>query len=54
VDSENIQTYTSLIFVARCCERIGDHIKNVAENVLYIEHGEIQEDFFSFQKKIVA
>ena len=54
VDSENIQTYTSLIFVARCCERIGDHIKNVAENVLYIQHGEIQEDFFSFQKKIVA
>ena len=25
VDTENLKTYTSLIFVARCCERIGDH-----------------------------
>ncbi|MGD8716705.1 MAG: phosphate signaling complex protein PhoU [Desulfobacterales bacterium] len=39
LDSDNIKTYTSLIFVARCCERIGDHIKNVAESVYYIEHG---------------
>jgi phosphate transport system protein len=39
LDSENIKTYTSLIFVSRCCERIGDHIKNVAESVYYIEHG---------------
>ena len=32
-DSDNIQSYTGLIFVARCCERIGDHITNIAENV---------------------
>lgn len=40
VDSENINTYTSLIFTSRCCERIGDHIKNIAEGVFYITHGE--------------
>ncbi|MGD9058334.1 MAG: phosphate signaling complex protein PhoU [Desulfobacterales bacterium] len=40
VDSENINTYTSLIFTARCCERIGDHIKNVAEGVYFIIHGD--------------
>jgi len=40
VDTDNLKTYTSLIFVARCCERIGDHIKNVAECVHYIQAGE--------------
>jgi phosphate transport system protein len=40
VDSQNVQTYTNLIFVARCCERIGDHIKNIAESVYYIEYGD--------------
>ena len=39
-DSYNINTYTSLIFAARCCERIGDHIKNVAESVFFITNGE--------------
>jgi phosphate transport system protein len=39
-DSDNINVYTSLIFAARCCERIGDHIKNVAESVYFITHGE--------------
>jgi phosphate uptake regulator len=35
-----VKSYDSgLIFVARCCERIGDHITNIAENVHYIEHG---------------
>lgn len=38
-DSANIKTYTSLIFVSRCCERIGDHIKNVAESVYFIKQG---------------
>lgn len=38
-DSDNIRSYTSLIFIARCCERIGDHITNIAENVHYIEYG---------------
>jgi len=38
-DPDNIRSYTGLIFIARCCERIGDHITNIAENVHYIEHG---------------
>jgi phosphate transport system protein len=40
VDSENTDIYTSLIFTARCCERIGDHIQNIAESVYFITHGE--------------
>lgn len=43
-DSDNIDTYTSLIFTARCCERIGDHIKNVAEGVYYIIHADSSID----------
>ncbi len=43
-DSENINTYTGLIFIARCCERIGDHITNIAENVHYIERGKTYID----------
>ena len=38
-DSDNVRTYTGLIFIARCCERIGDHITNIAENIHYIEYG---------------
>lgn len=38
-DSEKYQAYTSLIFVARCCERIGDHIQNIAEDIYYIVNG---------------
>jgi phosphate transport system protein len=44
VDTENSETYTRLIFVDRCCERIGDHIKDASECVYYIHSGE------SFQK----
>ncbi|MGD9241587.1 MAG: phosphate signaling complex protein PhoU, partial [Desulfobacterales bacterium] len=40
VDSENIDIYTRLIFTARCCERIGDHIQNIAESVYFIIYGE--------------
>ncbi len=32
--------FTALLFVARCCERIGDHIQNLAENVYFIVTGE--------------
>jgi phosphate transport system protein len=32
---------TALLFLARCCERIGDHIQNLAENVHFIVTGEI-------------
>lgn len=38
-DSDSIRSYTGLVFIARCCERIGDHITNIAENVHYIKHG---------------
>jgi phosphate transport system protein len=43
-DSDNIESYTGLIFIARCCERIGDHITNLAENVHYIERGKTYID----------
>jgi phosphate transport system protein len=39
-DSENTKAFTALLFTARCCERIGDHITNVAESVYYIVHAE--------------
>jgi phosphate transport system protein len=38
-ESGKVDAYTSLMFVARCCERIGDHIKNVAESVQFIQRG---------------
>lgn len=37
----SIKMCTRLLFVGRCCERIGDHIKNIAENVHYIARGEL-------------
>jgi phosphate transport system protein len=43
-DPERVKACTGLIFVARCCERIGDHITNIAENVHYIEHGKTYID----------
>ena len=43
-DPDKIRSYTALIFIARCCERIGDHITNIAENVHYIEHGKTYID----------
>ena len=38
-ESGKVDAYTSLMFAARCCERIGDHIKNVAESVQFIQKG---------------
>jgi phosphate transport system protein len=38
-DSEHAKPFTALLFVARCCERIGDHIQNLAENVHFIVTG---------------
>jgi phosphate transport system protein len=35
----NVEQPTALLFMGRCCERIGDHIKNVAEQVHYIAAG---------------
>ena len=38
-DSKNIRRATSLLFVAKHLERIGDHAMNVAEMVVYMVHG---------------
>jgi phosphate transport system protein len=38
-DSRNIRRATSLLFVARHLERIGDHAMNVAEMVIYMVKG---------------
>ena len=42
-DSDNLHAYTSLIFVARCCERIGDHITNIAEDIYYLVNGKLYQ-----------
>jgi phosphate transport system protein len=44
MESDHIKSYTALIFIGRCCERIGDHITNIAENVHYIEYGKTYID----------
>lgn len=33
---ESIENGTTLLSIAKCCERIGDHLTNVAENVHFI------------------
>jgi phosphate transport system protein len=40
-DSQTVKMCTALLFVARCLERIGDHIKNVAEDIYFIVTGEL-------------
>jgi phosphate transport system protein len=52
-DPENVRAYTGLIFVARCCERIGDHITNVVEEIFFIEHGEAYRGFH-FEEEVVG
>jgi phosphate transport system protein len=37
--TDKIQGTTALLFIGRCCERIGDHIKNLAEHIHYIVTG---------------
>ena len=32
-DSDNIRSYTGLVFIARCYERIGDHITNTVKPI---------------------
>jgi len=39
-ESQYAKPFTALLFVARCCERIGDHIQNLAEDVHFIITGE--------------
>ncbi|MBI3148582.1 MAG: phosphate signaling complex protein PhoU [Betaproteobacteria bacterium] len=38
-DPRTISTALDIVWVAKAIERIGDHIKNVAEQVIYIVHG---------------
>ncbi len=38
-DGNMVADCTMLIFMARCCERIGDHITNIAESINYIRTG---------------
>ncbi len=38
-DTRNIKAGTSLLFIGRCCERIGDHLKNAAEQICYMVSG---------------
>jgi phosphate transport system protein len=40
-DSKHVTASTNLLFIGRCCERIGDHITNVAESVHFIVSGEM-------------
>lgn len=37
---ESVNAYMSIIWVARSLERIGDHAKNISENVVYSVEGE--------------
>jgi phosphate transport system protein len=43
-DKNTIDEGTQLIFIARCCERIGDHITNIAEDIQYMALGPDQSD----------
>jgi phosphate transport system protein len=36
----SVEDGTQLIFMGRCCERIGDHITNIAEDIYYIKTGQ--------------
>jgi phosphate transport system protein len=38
---DNVKAGTTLLLIARCAERIGDLITNIAESVYYITHGKI-------------
>lgn len=40
-DIEKVKTLTYLLMVARRCERAGDHIVNLCEQVSYIEKGKV-------------
>jgi phosphate transport system protein len=43
-DAHKITPCTHLMFIAKNIERIGDHATNIAENVLFLVHGEMPED----------
>ena len=43
-DPRNITPCMHLHFVAKNCERMGDHVTNIAEQVIYLVTGELPED----------
>ncbi|MFH2093918.1 MAG: phosphate signaling complex protein PhoU [Pseudomonadota bacterium] len=45
-DAAAVDDATQLIFIGRCCERIGDHITNMAEDIYYIATGKNYIDRF--------
>mgnify|MGYP003446850310 FL=1 len=38
-DPRTISTALDIVWIAKAIERIGDHAKNIAEQVIYIVHG---------------
>jgi len=43
-DPRNITACTHLLFIAKNLERMGDHATSVAENLLYLVHGQLPDD----------
>jgi phosphate transport system protein len=39
-DAGATQSHTAMLFIGRCCERMGDHIKNMAEHLHYMFTGD--------------
>jgi phosphate transport system protein len=42
-NSERIKTVPHLLFVAKNIERVGDHITGIAEQIYFLDHGEMPE-----------
>ena len=40
---DNIDQGVRLVFIARYMERIGDHITNICEKIIYAKNGEMIE-----------
>ncbi len=48
-EKDLLDNSTQLIFVGRCCERIGDHITNIAEDIYFMVTGRNYMDIFEDQ-----
>lgn len=49
-NGQNVNGCTAMLFIARCLERIGDHVKNIAENIYFIVTGDIFEGKSALKK----